>query len=971
MAAEDDLPVVPGYRVTERLPAGVGAERFRAHGERGGERVLLRVLRPADGGPAAADGRPAPYAVVWEEPPDSFAALLGRQGPLPVEQVVEAGLAIGAELESLHEGGLVHNDVRPETLLIRGASAELSPGRDVSCRAGELFPPMTVDWRGFAHVPPEAFRGGLVSPRADVYRLASTLWTLLAGHPPFADGPGEEPEPGGYRDRAAAGTLPDAPRDDVPAGLAAVLRTAMAREPHERHRDAADFARALAAARTGGAAGSRPPAAASRVPEAPVPAPGATAPEPGEALRQDAPAEADPTVGPERSPRPEPGRSPAPAGEPETASGAPAAESSWAAGGPRTPEDASPASEPESALGGQDAPTTDPGSSGAQSAPFPAYRFEEAEAAAEAGDAAAASAPDASGSAPEAQSREAAPAAEGDRTAPEPGADTDPVEPVRAEPDAATTRLPATGRPSVPVEPDDDVPQAARTEAARGTENDAEPGPPAPDDAATTRLAESPAAEEEPAGHEAAPEPEAAGAAPLSAADLWAKSFPDFRMPESGSAPDGAGGVDASAPADAEPDAAAAAPEQTRPQADDTTEPVPPAEATVSLASEGRAAGAVPASDGPRADGPATGAGPEPAAPEDEPRTAGTGAPSGAPGGGAEETGRQYPADGGRAAGAAADAAAAASDGTVPGGSADSGAWTRSEYPWDAAATGAEAQPSAAAETAEGWSAGPGAGTAPQARTTEAGPGAAGGVAGTGSGPYAAPREPGWAAGHGAYGAEWAAESAPSGGAGVTGGPAVPPAWTGPQPAHTGAAAPRFAAEVPAAPPKPASSVSDNARAQLSGIGRLVLGSVLTASLVIAVLGGVALFVASRQAEQPAPSPNVSTPATAPDMTELPPEAGVNPELAPTGAELALDTGSTVRISWQDNAQGRAEYYVVGGPLGTTPQTLARAEQYSTQVEITGLNPSVDYCFTVMAIVGVDEIAPSEEVCTDRSQQGV
>ena len=35
---------------------------------------------------------------------------------------------------------------------------------------------------------PEVFAGGTVSPRSDVFGLAATLWTLIAGKPPvYAD----------------------------------------------------------------------------------------------------------------------------------------------------------------------------------------------------------------------------------------------------------------------------------------------------------------------------------------------------------------------------------------------------------------------------------------------------------------------------------------------------------------------------------------------------------------------------------------------------------------------------------------------------------------------------------------------------------------------------------------------------------------------------------------------------------------
>ncbi|MFC7331219.1 hypothetical protein [Marinactinospora rubrisoli] len=978
MAAEDDLPVVPGYRVTERLPAGVGADRYRARGERGGERVLVRVLRPADGGPRPADDRPRPYAVVAEEPPDSYAALLGRHGPLPVEQVIEVGLAIAAELESLHEGGLVHNDVRPETLLIRGASAELAPGRDVGSRAGETFPPMTVDWRGYAHVPPEAFRGGLVSPRSDVYRLASTLWTLLAGHAPFVDGPDEEPEPEVYRERVAAGTLPRTPREDVPAGLATVLRTAMAGEPHDRHRDAADFSRALTVARSGG---------------------GAAADRPVEARPQgtEPPAATGPSV--------ESGRRADPAGEPETAPvaepSAHVAESPWAA----------PVSGEQASAAGQDGSPDGTEHPGVQPTTFPEYRFEDAQVSPGAEGPAAASGADES-------------AASGTAT-------------TEADSAAAADAIAAW---APPVGPGDDDVQARRTGSGPGAGADAEPETPASTDAATTSFPDGAAAEYQPFAEERDPATTSgAETSRTSASEPSAEGAPVEPVREERFDPAGTGSamtLERSVPAgaDTQPPDSAVAPEPE--VADDTSattpvEAAPEAGPAVSWAAEPAAtwpsplpqerseADAAPIQpDTDQADRPwseeetETGAetAPEPSAqpgrtvrpvtpatvgdagtsrtPEDTAATtrppdhqvaeselrrgldpAPEPAPEGAADAAAASDGApdRQPAEpsfsslpGARPGQAGEGAPKPGRVGHTSGASADTESETDTAAAPRAGAGGPAAPPESAAATTRLPDHRPAVHSAPQSApetvTSEAA--AASGTGAWPTGPV-----------HPRYSGAQPGVAAP-------GDPAVrqaarpePAVATPPPSVAAAASAGTEPSAIPStAPPRRTSSMSDETRARLSGIGRLVLGSVLTASLVIAVLGGVALYVASRQADDPAPSPNASMPATAPDVTEIPPEAGVNPELAPTGAEISLDAGSTVRITWQDNTQGRAEYYVVGGPLGTTPRTLAGAEQYSSQVEITGLNPSVDYCFTVMAIVGVDEVAPSQEVCTSRSQ---
>ncbi|MBC6462132.1 fibronectin type III domain-containing protein [Actinomadura sp. HBU206391] len=78
------------------------------------------------------------------------------------------------------------------------------------------------------------------------------------------------------------------------------------------------------------------------------------------------------------------------------------------------------------------------------------------------------------------------------------------------------------------------------------------------------------------------------------------------------------------------------------------------------------------------------------------------------------------------------------------------------------------------------------------------------------------------------------------------------------------------------------------------------------------------------------------------------------------------DRQLVVALSWQDRSAGKASYYVVGGPVGRTPTTLAEVPAGGTKTEITGLNPQANYCFTVLAVLDVDQVGAAEPVCTKR-----
>ncbi|MDI1476504.1 SUMF1/EgtB/PvdO family nonheme iron enzyme [Polyangium sp. y55x31] len=160
-----------------------------------------------------------------------------------------------------HSRGVIHRDLKPENIMIgefgqvmvmdwglarrvhgaaedptRPARPEALPeSEDVSLtRLGDVLGTP-------AYMPPEQARGEVHrhGPAADVYSLGAILFHLLAGKPPFAD-----LGPLAYR-RLVSGDPPrlsEAAAGDVPGDLVAICERAMAREPEDRHADAAKLA---------------------------------------------------------------------------------------------------------------------------------------------------------------------------------------------------------------------------------------------------------------------------------------------------------------------------------------------------------------------------------------------------------------------------------------------------------------------------------------------------------------------------------------------------------------------------------------------------------------------------------------------------------------------------------------------------------------------------------------------------------
>ncbi|WP_304452340.1 protein kinase [Nocardiopsis sp. YSL2] len=147
----------------------------------------------------------------------------------------------------------------------------------------------------------------------------------------------------------------------------------------------------------------------------------------------------------------------------------------------------------------------------------------------------------------------------------------------------------------------------------------------------------------------------------------------------------------------------------------------------------------------------------------------------------------------------------------------------------------------------------------------------------------------------------------------------------------------------------------------------------VTACGILVVTSVASVFAAS--GSQPAPveaaeaaEPEADADAVADEETAVPDEVvepSVPPEV-PAADNLVLeDTLSAVNLTWTDNSGGTASYFVLGGPSGHDPVTLARTGPGVVTAQIMTENTQIEYCFTVVAVEGSS--AATDEVCTTRA----
>ncbi|HEX3678674.1 MAG TPA: serine/threonine-protein kinase [Galbitalea sp.] len=185
-----------------------------------------------------------------------------KQQPLSVAQTLEMGVRLSSAIATAHAAGILHRDIKPANVLTNQFGWPALTDFGISSTVEEIASTMTTTSRSLAN--PGATNGGTASVgmsipwsppemfddepkpdvRSDVFSLAATLYTVLAGHTPF-EVPGRSNGSVDLIGRIARGAITPMSRSDVPASLIAVLQRGMSSDPGERFATAVEFGRAL------------------------------------------------------------------------------------------------------------------------------------------------------------------------------------------------------------------------------------------------------------------------------------------------------------------------------------------------------------------------------------------------------------------------------------------------------------------------------------------------------------------------------------------------------------------------------------------------------------------------------------------------------------------------------------------------------------------------------------------------------
>lgn len=276
------------YRLGERLGSGGMAQVFRAVDEELQRDVAVKVLAPhllddpdarerlrREARSAATlthpnvvtlydtivDGEQQFLVMEFVDGPTLADRL--TTGPLSEAEAIRIAEEVAAALEAAHEQDLVHCDIKPANLLLDQAGrvkvADFGIARAVDAT-------QTTTGQVYGSVPylaPERARGEQAGPSSDLYALGCVLHEMLTGRPPFV---GSTPTDTLSQHIHAEAPVPSNLRTGVSPGLDAVVARLLAKEPVDRHPDAAALRRDLARLAAG-----QPPASATAVLPAAVP----------------------------------------------------------------------------------------------------------------------------------------------------------------------------------------------------------------------------------------------------------------------------------------------------------------------------------------------------------------------------------------------------------------------------------------------------------------------------------------------------------------------------------------------------------------------------------------------------------------------------------------------------------------------------------------------------------------------------
>jgi len=256
---------IDGFRLVEQLPSGGMASIWRVSRDGADMPMLMKLplLRPGEdpvtiigyeveqmvlprlSGPhvprfIAAGGFERPYVVMEFVDGPSLKSLLEKT-PLPPDEVARIGAKIAFALHDIHRQHVIHLDLKPSNVILRGENAVLI---DFGLSRHDQLPDLIQEDAGGpvgtgAYIAPEQVLGDRGDPRSDLFALGVILYFLATGKRPF----GEPQHADSWRWRLWWDPPPPrALNPSVPPWLQEIILRCLEVDPEARYATAAQLA---------------------------------------------------------------------------------------------------------------------------------------------------------------------------------------------------------------------------------------------------------------------------------------------------------------------------------------------------------------------------------------------------------------------------------------------------------------------------------------------------------------------------------------------------------------------------------------------------------------------------------------------------------------------------------------------------------------------------------------------------------
>jgi eukaryotic-like serine/threonine-protein kinase len=259
------------YRIEREVGRGGMARVFLAEDLKHARRVAIKVLHPELGAVLGADrflteirttaqlhhpnilplfdsgeaGGLVFYVMPYVEG-ESLRDRLTREGQLGVSDAIRVASEVADALDHAHKHGVIHRDVKPENILLQDGHALVADfGIAIAVRhaAGDRITQTGISLGTPQYMSPEqAAAERQLDGKSDQYSLASVVYEMLAGEPPFT-GPSSP--------AVISRMMTEPPQDlarrrtGVPEPIATAVHRALEKVPGDRYPTVAAFADAL------------------------------------------------------------------------------------------------------------------------------------------------------------------------------------------------------------------------------------------------------------------------------------------------------------------------------------------------------------------------------------------------------------------------------------------------------------------------------------------------------------------------------------------------------------------------------------------------------------------------------------------------------------------------------------------------------------------------------------------------------